>query len=74
MKLARSPTAAVPTPPEKPSEGTETKDEAIDVETDDNLSIDEAPDDKELLEQDEDDVEDGVQDVIETNVSGDGPE
>ena len=74
MKLARSPTVAVPTPPEKPSKDTETKDEVINVETDDNLSLDEAPDDKELLEQVEDDVEDDVQDVIETNVSGDGPE
>lgn len=74
IKMARSTPVNVPKPAETKSKSMEAKSSTLDVENDDDPSIDEAPDDKELLEEVEDDVEGDVKEVIETNVSGEGPD
>ena len=52
--------------PEKPAAA----EDSLELEGDDELPIADEPEDKELLEQVEDDVEDDVNEVIETGVGG----
>ena len=53
----------IPAKPKSPEE-------ALELESDDELPIADGSEDKELLEQVEDDVEDDVKEVIETGTSG----
>ena len=63
--LSSSPTPPKPTPKKAEAEAT-----VLDIETEDDLAIGDNPDDKELLEQVEDDVEDDMKEVIETGPTG----
>jgi len=68
VKSARSPSP--PAPPKPATEKTEAEADVLDIETEDALAMDENQDDKELLEQVEDDVEDDMKEVIETGTAG----
>lgn len=64
VRLARSPLPPPPKPTPKKAEAS-----TIDIETEDDLAMDDNQDDKELLEQVEDDVEDDMKEVIETGTT-----
>ena len=69
IKSARNPSP--PPPPPKPTpKKPEAEASALDIETEDDLAMDDNQDDKELLEQVEDDVEDDMKEVIETGTAG----
>ena len=62
-----SPPPAPPKPTPKQAAAEET---VLDIETEDDLAMGDNQDDKELLEQVEDDVEDDMKEVIETGPTG----
>ena len=70
IKLARGGSPSQPAPTAPPSKKSDAESDVIEIENDDEVPMDDGPDEKELLEQVEDDVEDDMKEVLETGVAG----